>query len=506
MNGSRVAAASLALAAVLGGCGEKIQDQYAVEIIGPLGVDYLAGARTMVLDVGGKEVSRTAISPGVPFSLTGTGIDTNAMAAGVIRLRALDDSGALVAYGQSPEIELGLFNYELRVFIQKPGSFGPSRPLAHPLRNLIAVSAIAAPPTGTNAVPIKVGYFGLGQVMDDVLVANTTMTMTVELPTDVLDIYNPLTHFADDGGFAGSIGGVSQPRINSAALVRPDATIYIFGGTVTAGMTPPHATSQLDVVRVVRVDFDFFQQRLVTVRTTDKPGVARTRTVLADADLTYAFGGAGDGTELDTVVALDPSVDDAFRVLDLKMAAPRVGHTATAVAVSAVPEVLIFGGEHADATVAEVFVPGTTPRFVTPDGDAGPVRWDHGAILLPPDRVLVVGGKTATGTLGDSLIYSARLRQIGPGPITLRTPRSAFTAFVVGTDLVIAGGIDAQGQRIGDAEVFNTDQLTPKGVVPAEKRSGAAAAVLSNESAFIVGGTLPDGNSSPTIEIYQPFR
>jgi hypothetical protein len=260
------------------------------------------------------------------------------------------------------------------------------------------------------------------------------------------------------------------------------------------------------VLRLVRPDFDLFEQRLITVRFTDKPGVARSRTTLADADLTYAFGGDADGTALDTVVALDPSLDDAFTVLDVKMAAPRVGHTATAVTVSAVPEVLIFGGENADTAVAEVFVPGTTPRFVRPEGDAGPGRWDHGAFLLPPDRVLIVGGKSAAGALGDSLIYSARQRQIGPGPITLKTPRSAFTAFVVGTDLVIAGGIDAQGQRIGDAEVFSTDTLMPKGVVPAEKRSGAAAAVLPNESVFLVGGTGADGNGSRTIEIYQPFR
>jgi hypothetical protein len=510
-EGSRLGACALALAAVLGGCGQKIQDQYGVEIVGPIGVDYLAGAKTMVLEVGGKELSRTAISPGVPFALGGEGINTSTMTSGVIRLRALDAAGAVVAYGQSPEVELSLFSYNLRVFVQRPGTFGPALSLDYPRRNLVAVTATAAPPTGTNALPLTVAYFGMGQSTVDVQVGTTNMTMPVEGPSDLLYIYNPLTHTPDDGGISGTIGGVRQPRLNPAALVRPDgSTIYIFGGTVRVdAMSTPHVTSQLDVLRVVRPDFDLFQQRVaVTARTTDKPGVARSRTVLADADLTYAFGGDADGTELDTVVTLNPMVDDAFAVLDLKMGAPRVGHTATPVTVSAVPEVLVFGGQHADAAVAEVLVSGTTPSFVKPEGETGPTRWDHAAILLPPDRVLIVGGNSAAGPLGDSLIYSARQRQIGPGPITLKTARAAFAAFVVGADLVISGGVDAQGQAIGDAEVFDISdpQLKSRGVVPNVKRSGAAAAVLANESALLIGGTGADGKATRSVEIYQPFR
>jgi hypothetical protein len=247
---------------------------------------------------------------------------------------------------------------------------------------------------------------------------------------------------------------------------------------------------------------------VVTPRTSDKPGVARARAVLADAaDGTYAFGG-DDGSELDTVVALAPMADDAFRVLDIHMGAPRVGHSATTVNPSNAAEVLLFGGAHADAAVAEVFVAGTMPRFLKPDGEAGPARADHAALTLPGDRVLIVGGKSATATLGDSLIYSARQRMFSPGPITLQTPRSAFSAFIVGSDLVIAGGLDGEGKRIGNAEVFNfaDEQLRSKGVVPCEPRSGAAVSVLPNESALLIGGTGADEKASVLVEVYQPFR
>jgi hypothetical protein len=508
-DGSRLGVRLLALAALLGGCGTKLQDQYGVQIIGPVNLDYLAEARTVVLDVGGKELSRTSIRPGEPFALTGEGINTATTMSGVIRLRALDGSGALVAYGQSPELELSLFSYNLRVFVQKPGTFGQALPAINPIRNLVAVSAPAAPPTGSGARPITVGYFGMGRETNQIQIPNSTMTMTVESPSDQFYIYNPLTHFTDDGGFGGAVQGVRQPRVDPAALVRQDSSIYVFGGTVSTMMIQAHQTSQLDILRVVRPNFDVFEQRVVaSARTTDKPGVARARSVLASADVIYAFGGEADGNQLDTVVAIDPAMDDAFKLLEPHMGAPRVGHTATVVTVSAVPEVLVFGGDQSAPAVAEVFVPGTMPKFLKPDGDPGPARWNHAAILLPPDRILVVGGLGAGGPFGDSLIYSAAQRQIARGPITLRTPRSSFSTFIVGNDLVIAGGLDAQGQPIGNAEVFNAmdDQLMPRGVVPAEKRSGAAVTVLPNESALVIGGTLPDGTASRVVEIYQPFR
>jgi hypothetical protein len=502
---------ALALAALLGGCGEKIQDQYGVQIVGPVGMDYLAGARTVVLELDGRELSRTAINPGQPFSVTGSGIDTGATTTGAVGVRALDASGATVAYGQSPDIELTMFSYSLLVFVQKPGSFGQTLSLDVPRRDMIGVSAVADPPPGTGAAPITVAFFGLGKMTRPVLVPNTTMAVPMELPSDDFWMYNPLQHSAtlDDVGFGGSIGGVAQPRTGASALVRADGrTIYVFGGQVTEPMAAPRATSQLDVLRVVRSGFSAFaQQVLITARTSDKPGIARSGAVLADADATYAFGGEADGTELDTVVVIDPSATDAFQLLDARMGARRTGHTVTAVNTTAVPEILVVGGGSAEA-VAEVFVPTPMPHFLAPAGDAGPPRRDHRAILLSPDRILIVGGKNADGTLGDSLVYSAKVRELAPGPITLATPRSEFAAFVVETDLVIAGGVDAAGARIGKAEVFDMtdDRLRLKGEVPCEPRSGATAMVLSNGSAVIAGGTGATGDASRVIEIYQPFR
>src|SRR2546421_1584495 len=83
-------AAALAVAALLAGCGQKLQEQYGVQIIGPVGLDYLAGVRSVALEVNDKEISRTSVNPGEPFDLTGGGIDPGLMRSGAIRVRAFD--------------------------------------------------------------------------------------------------------------------------------------------------------------------------------------------------------------------------------------------------------------------------------------------------------------------------------------------------------------------------------------------------------------------------------
>jgi hypothetical protein len=513
----RVPAAALATAALLAGCGQKLQEQYGVQIIGPVGLDYLSGARSVALEVGEKEISRTSVSPGEPFDLTGGGIDPGLMRSGTIRVRAYDGGGALVAYGASPEIELSLYSPpSIRLFVQKPGTFGKTLEMDGPRRNLIAVSAVAAPPTGSEARPVSVAFFGTGKVTGLAPGSTAANPMIIEVPSDVLQIYNTLRHeTVEPTSSAGSIAGVRQPRTDAAALVQADnSTIYLFGGVATpsTAMAMPQVTSQLDVLRIVRPGFADFEQRIVvTARTTAQPGVARSKTALGFSDATYAFGGEGEGgTELDTVVQLNPmNVDDAFKLLDVKMGAPRTAHTATTLRVGAVADVLVFGGPHADAAVAEVFTGGTTPEFVKPMGDAGPTRWNHAAVSLPSNRgVLIIGGKSAGGTLGSILLYEPATRKIGPAPVALKTPRSDFAAFVVLNDLVVAGGLDGQGQAIDNAEVFDISggQVQPRMVVPTEKRSGAAATVLPNDSAMLFGGTSADGKASPVVEIYQPFR
>src|SRR5204863_1681501 len=116
---------------------------------------------------------------------------------------------------------------------------------------------------------------------------------------------------------------------------------------------------------------------------------------------------------------------------------------------------------------------------------------DHAALTLPPgDRALVIGGRNDAGVLGDTVLYQAKDRSLTAGPITLKVPRYDFAAFVIGDDLVVAGGFDAAGQPVTTAEIYGATDLKPRALdVRAYPRAGAAVVVLPNRMALLLGGT-----------------
>jgi hypothetical protein len=119
-------------------------------------------------------------------------------------------------------------------------------------------------------------------------------------------------------------------------------------------------------------------------------------------------------------------------------------------------------------------------------------------------RILIVGGRADDDTpRGDSLLYDPATQRFAPGPITLRTPRSNFAAFTVGSDLVIAGGLGAGGQPLANAEIYALADLSFAAEIPAVPRANATVTALPNISVLVLGGTAADSSSS-AIEIYQP--
>jgi hypothetical protein len=503
-------APALALVACAG-CGTKIQEQYQIDVVTP-GTDdnYLAGATKAVLEIG-TQTYTSSVTPGAPFVLSGSDLAIPASMSGIFRVKVLDAQGQVVAQGQSPEIELLLSSPPLvRIFIQKPGSFGRTRDLDFPRRHMVAVAAPAPPSTGATiqAKTITVGYYGLGTAT--VPADNNT---TVEKPSEAFQIYNPLTHFGDDdGGTSGTLGGVRQPRTDAAAVTHTDGHILVFGGTASPSMMPVGPSGQLDIVSIARTDFEVFSPSS-TVRSPEPPmGIPRARAAMVEAgsdiDMgktsAYAIGGQAADQALDTIVKIDPSVDATFTVLPVKLAGPRVGHTATAVNVNGKDDVLIFGGAAANVPVAEVLF---NQMLVPTMGNAGPPRKDHAAVALPNDRVIILGGRNDGGVLGDSVLYATDTRTLTPGPITLHTPRYSFAAFVIDDDLVVAGGFDAMGHPLGTAEIYSAGDLhLKKADVPCWKRAEPAVVVMPNESVLLLGGTEDGVKASAVIEIYQPLR
>jgi hypothetical protein len=128
--------------------------------------------------------------------------------------------------------------------------------------------------------------------------------------------------------------------------------------------------------------------------------------------------------------------------------------------------------------------------------------------------VIILGGRNDSGVLGDTVLYQALDRSLKAGPITLKQPRYDFAAFVVGDDLVVAGGYDAAGAPVTTAEIYGATDLQPKALdVPAHPRAGASVIVLPNQMVLILGGTEMNKNpdikdplsASSVVEIYQPM-
>lgn len=490
------------------GCGETLRERYTLEIVGPIDRDYFAGAATVALDVGGREVARASYSP-TGFDLRDTGVTVGDVAA--IRVRAYDVHGAIVAQGETPVLELVKTSGFLRVFVQRPGTFAPSRPLrAPPVKQhvmLPALSLARAPQLSITAPLFGTGKYGLTDAND----------APIEVVSDVYFFYNPLLH-EDIGAEIAAPDAARKPRFGAAAVALPDPDNrnVVFGGLTRDGDGTERATSQLDVFNVYREGATFAKEGGVP-RFSSEPAIARAFPALAFAGKLFAFGGrGGDPADVrDSIVVFDldaATETEALRLSDTRLLAPRVGHTATAVAGLDGPEVLVVGGAGSTgAAVAEVFVPAAS-LSITPTGDLGPARADHAALLLPgdaatEDRVLIAGGRDPAGApLRDIRIYHARARAFADAGVTLATARSGAAAFVIGGDLVIAGGIGSDGGVLPDAEIFSVGPggIAPVTIEPCAPRARAGVAVLPNRQAIVIGGEDAAGAPVAAVEIYQP--
>jgi hypothetical protein len=509
------AAAGFALAGL--GCGQELKESYSLEIVGMAG-NIFADATLVTLEINGSEAARVAVVPNTPINLSIPNIDPATMPRAKFTVRAVNAQGRVVAYGQTPEMELLNQSAKLRVFVQAPGTISRGQDTDAPFSNHVAVAATAIPVPPLDVV-MTVPFFGLGKTR--------SMTTSKEIFGVEVAVYNPLTHFPDRLGTLASFGGANpDPRADAAAFSRPDGTVFVFGGLIesTDPATPARASGQIDVFHVRRDGLsDFF---LEPVAAQSEPAAARSATVLAAVGTpVLAFGGLDDkGKALDTVVTIDPEMGGAKPILptQAKLLATRSGHSATAVSPKAGNfEVLVFGGAPAAGPVAELFDPATMTS-VPIDAPAGSARRNHVALLLKRDvqQVLIIGGTDGTKVFDDGILYASDQRTFTPNVLKLRTARHDFTAFIVNKDIVVYGGRGADGDILADGEIFDLVTLmpaTPPTFQATEARAGASATVLANESVVLLGGQTPDkvmrmagvlGVTLPSnvVEIYQPRR
>jgi hypothetical protein len=503
----------------VGACNKSVQETYRITILGPN--DAFAGATKVELVVADRVVDTEMVNGNAPFSLEWGNVDPLQTRSAIFAIRAVDAAGTLVAFGQTPELELLTRSEDVRIFVQRPGTLVSRPEVARKLRDPLSVAASAVPFDPALSLPMTTPLFGAGYQR----AADGTMPQA----SPELYVYNPVLHEAQ------AMLALTRARVDSAGFAFTDGTVIVFGGLI-AGTNPMdlRATARVDAFRLWRTDLDEFRVEHGSPMEPSED-LARSRVVLAQSrGPIYAFGGLGPtGQPLDTVVRIDPN-NAANRIALLPpsgmlpsgvtvkrtMSAPRDGHTATPFSrvmsgsgQQLLNLVLVFGGAPAGGEVADLFEQGN--EAFTPLPGAGTGRRDHAAILLQetPLRVLVVGGAGDDGMpRGDSLLYDPGAGMMGAfttGPINLKTPRHGFAAFIVRDDLVVVGGFGAGGVAIANAEIYNSKTLAFVAEIPAVARGRASVTVLPNLSVVIAGGQVsaaPGADGSGAIEIYQPLR
>ncbi|CAN5666576.1 hypothetical protein BH11MYX1_BH11MYX1_51980 [soil metagenome] len=194
---------------------------------------------------------------------------------------------------------------------------------------------------------------------------------------------------------------------------------------------------------------------------------------------------------------------------------PRLGAVPASLGTGGDTRIAMIGGmtSGVGATFIELVEPDApSGRRVERVDDAQMARWDLTATALTDGRVIVIGGRDSNGP--SSAVDEI---SIANGTATVRVlrallvhPRAGHTATRLGDDVgavvLVAGGLDAAGVPVANAELFKplsedfsaTFTATAM-VVP---RSGHRAVLMPDGSVLILGGV--DAASTPvaTIELF----
>ncbi|MGH7254386.1 MAG: Kelch repeat-containing protein, partial [Nitrospirales bacterium] len=223
-----------------------------------------------------------------------------------------------------------------------------------------------------------------------------------------------------------TLADLAQTRSGHTANLLGDGTALLAGGR--------NATGVLDTAEVF--DPATLQSTLLAATLTT-PRAEHTSSLIPGTDALLIAGEDALG-QLFSTERFRVSTG-AFAALSPTVSPPRAGHSSTALLDG---RVLILGGRSAgaldeaeffDAHPAVVFTPAYDPEAGTftalPNNLLTP-RWDHQATLLVDGRILITGGRDATGVLNATELFDPVTEQFTALAATMTTPRAGHAAML----------------------------------------------------------------------------
>jgi len=371
--------------------------------------------------------------------------------SGYVTFEGFDASDELVAFGRSGPLPIAAIDADVAIYIATPMSLAEAPVTLEPARSELAVTRLSY------GLLFAGGRDGDGAPIGD------------------LRIYNIYRHDFQVGDT------LPSPRASMTAVAGDYGYVYLFGGYDATG--EESAT-------------------LWAFDTTLAPAGAYSVLVTSEALARAGANAAPIGQEAFLVTGDPPAVIDGVsgRVTAIAYTAAMIG-TATTVTIGEVRYTLVAGRD-AGGTGAALYVGGSFDELDVP-APAEIDRTGHGEVALADNDILVVAGETAGGLAAHAVRFAVAERTFTVLDDFLATPRRDAAVAATTEYVVVAGGRDADGNLVGDAEVFDATTLAPVADVPmVVPRYGAAASGLSNGQVLIAGGLDADGNPVGEMELF----
>ncbi len=411
---------------------------------------------------------------------------------GTVTVEAFDADGDIIAVGQSAPLPIAGQGFAVTVYVAPPMSIQPA-------------------PTPTDGSDVVRADMGAAILDYGVIIAGGRDADG--RASDAISVYSVHTHRLS------AAVALPQPLIAPSMTRGLGSAVYLFGGL---------DQDDMDSAALYQFNTDIPPRGAISAVAEADAALARTGATMAPLDdravrfiiagrppLIADRGGSSAAGALSITAAPDaPALSGPAATARDSDAVSSIYTLFTGAGNGRTGAVLAANGGLRDLPLPALDGPDTPPQ----NDELGDELWrhDHAVAALPDARFAIIGGSTRRGALSRRIVI-VDLTDIGPaasGPVAismtderLATPRRHAAVAATARHLLIAGGIDQNGNLVDNAEIFAADTLEPVAVLPLiQARQRAIAAPLPNGQIIILGGTGDDDTTAELIELFTPPR